>query len=289
MPFVKIDTAIVRSSLYPERDLRTVFLTALFMAEPVELEEATRTLKVRELTDDKFVVPKGWYGIVRSSGLGIIRADGISKEKGLRALEQLAAPDPESRSADFDGRRMVRIDGGYVILNYMKYRERDYTSTLRKKLQRLRDKEGSRRDTVNGHGVTANVTVTQAEADAEADAEGGIPPNPLPDCPAVAWPEGLGESKAFTRAWRDFVRHRKEIGAPLRQTGAERALAKCKAWGAEAAVAALHESIASGWRGVFPVKGGPRVGQGGQNALEGSRAAVARAVAKSKGSQSDAR
>ncbi len=48
----------------------------------------------------------------------------ISKEECLRAFGVLQAADPESRSPESDGRRIERVDGGWRIINYLKYREK---------------------------------------------------------------------------------------------------------------------------------------------------------------------
>jgi hypothetical protein len=40
-----------------------------------------------------------------------------------QALSILLAPDPDSRTKDHDGRRIEAIEGGWLILNYLKYRE----------------------------------------------------------------------------------------------------------------------------------------------------------------------
>jgi hypothetical protein len=50
----------------------------------------------------------------------------------------LGEPEDNSRSKDFAGRRMIRIDGGFLILNFMKYRDKDHTAAIRQ--QRLRDR-----------------------------------------------------------------------------------------------------------------------------------------------------
>jgi hypothetical protein len=41
-----------------------------------------------------------------------------------RCLTVLEGPDKRSRSAQDDGRRIKRIDGGYEVINYLRYRER---------------------------------------------------------------------------------------------------------------------------------------------------------------------
>ena len=125
MPFVKLDTQILQSTLWIDRPARDVFITALLMAEAEEIEHPMPQLEVRSLTPTGFVVSPGWYGIVRAAGIGIIHRSLVEEVDGYRALEMLGAPDQESRSHDFEGRRMVRVEGGYVILNYFKFRDRD--------------------------------------------------------------------------------------------------------------------------------------------------------------------
>lgn len=168
--FVKLDSDIVRSSLWIGRDLRSLFITALVMAEPLEVLESLPQLEVRSLEPTGFTVPPGWYGIVRAAGVGILRMDGIAAEAGYPLLEQLGSPDPDSRSRKWDGRRLARVDSGYIVLNYFDYRDRDYSAADR--MRRLRERrklaalaataalEAS--VTANGDVVTANVT--QAES-----------------------------------------------------------------------------------------------------------------------------
>lgn len=138
MPFVKVDCGVLRSSLWIDRDRRSLFFTALFMAEPFELLEPTPQIEVRTLDETGFIVPPGWYGMIKAAGAGIVRQDGMDREAGLNELEILGSPDPESRSPEYEGRRVVRIAGGYVVLNYMKYRDYDHTAAERQR--RLRDR-----------------------------------------------------------------------------------------------------------------------------------------------------
>jgi hypothetical protein len=102
----------------------------------------------------------------------------------LDALERLSAPDPESRTPDFDGRRLVRVDGGYIILNFMKYRDRDTTAAERQ--QRYRERHKKVRNTVSrdGNGVTSrNITeavsskqeAVRSKQEAEKDEEAAAP------------------------------------------------------------------------------------------------------------------
>ena len=173
MPFVKLDTGILVSTLWIERDLREVFITALLMAEPFELESPSRQIEVRSLANTDFIVPPGWYGMVQAAGIGIIDRAGVERESGFSALEKLGSPDLESRTHAFEGRRMVRVDGGFIILNYMKYRDRDYTAADRMRRLRARRKEQNE-STVRRNSVTLPRNVTQADSReqiAEADTE----------------------------------------------------------------------------------------------------------------------
>lgn len=164
MPYVKLDCGMVDSTIWVEREAREIFITALLMAEPREFKEPVPQIRVRSIEPTGFMAPAGWYGFVDAAGPGIARRAIMDYEEGLRALEALGEPDPESRSSDFEGRRMIRIDGGYLILNYMKYREKDHTAAERAQRYRQRKKEeSSRRD------VTPSPrNITQAEAKAEA-------------------------------------------------------------------------------------------------------------------------
>lgn len=167
--FVKLDCAMLDSTVYIDRDVRDVFITSLLMAGPWELTEPTEAIEVDSLKPSGFVVPPGWYGLVQASGPGIVDRAKMPRELGMAALKTLCSPEPESRSSDFEGRRMARINGGYLVLNYAKYRERDYTGAERAKRYRDARKAGqlvtpSRRDVTASHR-----DVTHAEAEAEAD------------------------------------------------------------------------------------------------------------------------
>lgn len=167
MPFVKLDTNILNSTLWFERVCREIFITALLMAEPREFTEELAQIEVGSLSETGWKVPPGWYGFVPAAGIGIIRRAMMDDDvAGLKALEQLGSPEDASRTKEFEGRRLVRVDGGYIVLNYFKYRDRDYTAAARSKKYRDRKRHGV---TALRHGVTER-NITQAEAEAYAEA-----------------------------------------------------------------------------------------------------------------------
>lgn len=131
------------STIWTDSDATRIFITALLMARPKQLLEEAHQIEVRTLNRTGFVVPPGWYGFIEAAGPGIVRRAGMEEEAGLAALERLGCPEMESRSSTFDGRRLVRIDGGYLALNFQKYRDKDHTAAIR--ARRHRKKQAARR------------------------------------------------------------------------------------------------------------------------------------------------
>lgn len=115
MPYVKLDTDTLNSSLWVS-DYRTriTFLTMLMLARP--------------------------DGIVPAKAPGIARAAVLPIEDVRKALSELESPDPDSRTEDEGGRRIKKVDGGYFVINYTKYREKDHTAAERQRRWREKHK-----------------------------------------------------------------------------------------------------------------------------------------------------
>lgn len=172
MAFVKLDTRILESTLWIERDCREIFITALLMALPREFLDGQPQIEVRSLNPTGFVVPPGWYGFIDAAGVGIARRALVETEKGLDALEKLGNTDQESRTSDFEGRRLVRVNGGFIVLNFMKYRDKDTTSAERQRRYRDRQREQSAGNvTRNGNGVTRDSLLAEAEVRGQSTEE----------------------------------------------------------------------------------------------------------------------
>jgi hypothetical protein len=65
-------------------------------------------------------------GYVEGSIPGLARSAGVTLKECEAALEKLQAPDPYSRTPDHEGRRIEPIDGGWLILNRAKYRDKNW-------------------------------------------------------------------------------------------------------------------------------------------------------------------
>jgi hypothetical protein len=71
---------------------------------------------------------------------GLARAANVAVEDAERAVRELETPDPDSTTKDHEGRRLLRIPGGWQIANYARYRSyqspRQRAEAERKRRQR---------------------------------------------------------------------------------------------------------------------------------------------------------
>lgn len=176
MPYVKIDQDVLDSSVWPNRNRRSVWFTMLIMARPVLLEEPVEALDVETMAPAGFHIGAGRYGIVRASSEGIAQRDGCQLADCLEQLASLASPDRHSRSPEWDGRRIARIAGGYLVLNYAKYRDEQESSTQRVRKWRERQKqEREARNGGNGNGNGETVTATsEKRRETHGDVDGAV-------------------------------------------------------------------------------------------------------------------
>lgn len=61
-------------------------------------------------------------GVVSAPLSGLAKRACVSKEECQRAIKIFLEPDPDSRTKEHEGRRIVEIDGGWVLLNKQKYK-----------------------------------------------------------------------------------------------------------------------------------------------------------------------
>ena len=97
--FTKLDAGITDSTIWHQPDhTRLTWITMLAMADQ--------------------------HGYVGASIPGLASRARVPLEACVAALECFKAPDPYSRTKDHDGRRIAEADGGWVLLNHAKYRDR---------------------------------------------------------------------------------------------------------------------------------------------------------------------
>jgi hypothetical protein len=91
-------------------------------------------------------------GVVEASIPGLADLARVSLEDCERALANLHKPDKYSRSKDHDGRRIETVDGGWLVLNRAKYRDKMSADDRR---ERDRDRQRRHRQMLT---VTPSVT-----------------------------------------------------------------------------------------------------------------------------------
>jgi hypothetical protein len=102
MGFTKLDEAILQSSIMAEdSDTFKVWIALLASCEP--------------------------DGISHISPIFLASVCHLSQDKIDRAIVSLESPDPYSRTIADEGRRIRKVDGGYFIVNYEKYRGWTYS------------------------------------------------------------------------------------------------------------------------------------------------------------------
>jgi len=97
MGFSKLDSGIVNSSIWSEPlATRIVWITILAM--------------------------KDEHGFVATSIPGLQRTANVSKDEFETAIITLESPDKYSRTESDEGRRIEKVEGGWMVLNNEKYR-----------------------------------------------------------------------------------------------------------------------------------------------------------------------
>jgi uncharacterized phage protein (TIGR02220 family) len=111
-------------------------------------------------------------GRVFGSIPGIARRAGINMDEAEAAMVSFMSPDRHSRTPDNEGRRIEKIDGGWRLLNYAKYRElRDHEDRLdyQREWDRTHRPERYKNPTLPTNPTDIRPAPTKAEAEAEAD------------------------------------------------------------------------------------------------------------------------
>ena len=135
-------------------------------------------------------------GRVEASLPGLAHVARVTIEECRTAIERLSAPDKESRTQEFEGRRLIAFDGGggWQIVNYEKYRNarnaderreywRDYKRAVRAE-QSVHKDNVDKKDKKDKSKMS--IVSTHAEAEAEAEKKqyigaNGSPPSSKPD------------------------------------------------------------------------------------------------------------
>lgn len=99
MPYTKLDAGLIYSTVWREPHATVkVWITMLAMADK--------------------------HGEVMASVPGLMDVAKVTREECDAALACFLSPDPDSRTPDYDGRRVEKIEGGWCLLNHAHYRKK---------------------------------------------------------------------------------------------------------------------------------------------------------------------
>jgi hypothetical protein len=122
--YAKIFESILRSSVWVNHPphVRVAWIGLLLLARPGRLPDGRRV------------------GIVQGTPLGLARALSLEPEQFEEALQVLMAPDPDSTSMEFDGRRVIQLKPNrWAIVNFCRYqrmRDEDHRRMQSRELMR---------------------------------------------------------------------------------------------------------------------------------------------------------
>ena len=183
-------------------------------------------------------------GVVEASTSGLARAANVSLEECRQALELLMGPDDESRDGT-SGERVSRVEGGFYLLNYANYRDRQ-TKQQAAAADRMRKKRAEKR----GDGEVRErsrtfepVTPCSTEAEAEAEAEAEKKKARKRAAPPPARPSDVEE-----QVWEDWKTHRQRKNAIVSKSvldGLRKEAKKAKLTLQEA----MLMQVTNGWQG----------------------------------------
>lgn len=228
----------------------------------------------------------GRNGEVLASIPGLARLANVTLPECEAALQTLLSPDPYSRTEDHEGRRIEKIDGGWRLLNFAKYRERMSQDEKRERQRRWIAEKRAKDKSEDGQGDTAepeppavecrqaastpvdkSTKSTQAEAEAETEAKSRSK-SPRADArEAAAASPPLGKGGDFAEvpipdciprsAWRDWCQHRREKRQKLTQRSVDQQLAFLadRSLDGDDPAEVIAQSIRNGWTGLFPLRG----------------------------------
>jgi len=142
MGFTKLDSGIIDSSIWEESsDVLKLFIT--------------------------FWAKSNSEGIVSSTYNSLLRTSNLHPESFKQSLDILLAPDPESRSQEHEGRRIIRLEESkWLIVTYKKRREYTYSDNPESKRKReYRRKKRDVSQSVPGHSASASASISDSVSD----------------------------------------------------------------------------------------------------------------------------
>lgn len=192
------------------------------------------------------------HHVVEASVPGLAQMAGVPVPAVEKALKLFLAPDPYSRTKDFEGRRIEAVEGGWRLLNGEKYRAKGRSTERTEYFREYRRRERAKERLVEAEQPAVNecappftpvhnrshLSTKPTEKKAKLD--------PL----AVPIPAEL-QSAAFIEEWQTFIEFRQRLGKPFKtEEGPKGSLRLLVPLGPARAVRALQLTRQNEWQGV---------------------------------------
>jgi hypothetical protein len=107
-------------------------------------------------------------GCIPTSVPGLARRANVPLEEAREAIALLEAPDPDSRTPDFEGRRVEKVAGGWRVLNFIAKRELAKREAEKARKRRWANENGKRPPVANDNdeGMRLGLDATSETLDA---------------------------------------------------------------------------------------------------------------------------
>jgi hypothetical protein len=155
----------------------------------------------------------------------LARAANVSEAEAERAIHDLSSPDPDSTTTTHEGRRLIKIPGGWKIVTYGKYRdyrtERQEAERLRKQKYRSRKGGDKSRDVPGTSSAVPGESAPDVRRKTQDTRDGERTPPP-PEAASEDL-EDLGVSEVFAY-WRAKTGKTKAILTDARRKALKRRL-----------------------------------------------------------------
>jgi hypothetical protein len=142
---------------------------------------------------------KDRHGIVEGSIPGLAHLARVTVDEAEAAINKFLAPDPHSRTSDHDGRRIERVDGGWLVLNHEKYRD---MLSKEDKLDRDRVRQQRKRDHLK---LSARSVTNVDESDESENVRDVAHTDPISQNPKTQEPTPLGHSPNDRKVFSDSL------------------------------------------------------------------------------------
>lgn len=189
------------------------------------------------------------FGIVDKHWRAISEETGLTHEQVKAALLTLESPDPESRSPEREGRRIIRLDEhrawGWQVVNYEKYRA-IRSEDDRREANRAAQERWRNRNKPPSAGVSRDKPPS-AHAEGEVDTEAK---NKTAQA-RFALPEWVPKD-----SWQAWIEVRSKMRAPNTPRALELAVRKLEALRADgySPQSVLDLAVERGWRALYEPK-----------------------------------